>query len=275
MRYHFSAMRFRWLILGAAIVALALTPVRLYLKDGTFQMVNEYKVLEDRVRYYSTERSDWEEIPLDLVDLKRTMSELKAKAQEEKKEAAETAAEDTFEREQKREIAMLPDDGGLYMIDKGQLRTFKLAEVKIANNKRRSVLKVLSPIPLVYGKSTVELDGEHAAQAVDGDRPTFYFRPLADERYGMVRCSTRKKGVRIVETWNIIPVTKEIAEEREEVELFQQQVGPNLFRIWPVKPVDPGEYAVIEYTEGKGNTQTWDFRVKEGPAPSNPAQKFE
>ena len=59
------------------------------------------------------------------------------------------------------------------------------------------------------------------------------------------------------------------------MELFQQQVGPNLFRIWPVKPVDPGEYAVIEYTEGKGNTQTWDFRVKEGPAPSNPAQKFE
>ena len=54
----------------AAILFAANT--RLYLKDGGYQLVREYQVLEDRVRYYSTERADWEEIPLELVDLDKT-----------------------------------------------------------------------------------------------------------------------------------------------------------------------------------------------------------
>ena len=46
---------------------------RLYLKDGTYQVVMSYKVLRDRVRYVSAERGgDTEEVPLDLVDLPAT-----------------------------------------------------------------------------------------------------------------------------------------------------------------------------------------------------------
>ena len=41
---------------------------RLVLKDGTFQIVREYQLQGDRVRYYSVERSDWEELPAALVD---------------------------------------------------------------------------------------------------------------------------------------------------------------------------------------------------------------
>ena len=26
-----------------------------------------------------------------------------------------------------------------------------------------------------------------------------------------------------------------------------------------MKPLDPGEYAVVQYTEGKVDTQVWDF----------------
>jgi len=53
-------------------VSAAAANVRLYLKDGTYHMVREYAIQEDRVHYYSVERSDWEDIPLALVDLKRT-----------------------------------------------------------------------------------------------------------------------------------------------------------------------------------------------------------
>jgi len=50
--------------------------VRLYLKDGSYHLVREYKVSGDRVRYYSVERSAWEEIPLGLVDIEKTEKEI-------------------------------------------------------------------------------------------------------------------------------------------------------------------------------------------------------
>jgi hypothetical protein len=35
-----------------------------------------------------------------------------------------------------------------------------------------------------------------------------------------------------------------------------------LYKIWPEKPMEPGEYALIEYTEGKMSPKIWDFSVK-------------
>src|SRR5204862_4111716 len=68
--------------------------VRLYLKDGTYQLVREYKVEGGRVRYYTVERGDWEEVPLELVDLKRTEGEVKVRQESTKEEAAALAAEE-------------------------------------------------------------------------------------------------------------------------------------------------------------------------------------
>jgi hypothetical protein len=243
-----------------AVTALAAANFRLYLKDGSHHIVREYKVEGDRVQFYSTERSEWEEIPVSLVDLKRTEAERREHEQQLKQEAAEIAAEDKFERAQREEREKIPVNPGVYLVEGDDIREIKVAESKLVSNRRRSVLKVLAPIPIVSGKATVELDGEHSQTLVPGTRPEFYIRLAAEERFGLIRLAP-KKGARIVQKWTIVPVTNEIIEEQEDIELFRKQIGDGLYKIWPMQPLKPGEYAVVEYTQGKGNVQTWDFSI--------------
>ena len=258
-------MRRLLLLLLCAGAALAAT-IRLYLKDGSYHLVREYKVLEDRVRYYSVERSAWEEIPLSLVDLKRTEAEHTQRQEALRKEAEELAAEEKFEREQRREADRVPPETGVYLVAGEELRPIKQAESKVVSSKGRSVLRVLVPLPVVTGKATVELDGERSANLVAGGRPEFYFRLDSEERFGIIRLGA-KKGARVVQKWTTIPVTKELIEEQQDVEIFRRQVGEGLYRIWPVQPLEPGEYAVVEYTLGKGNVQVWDFAWRPGAKP--------
>jgi hypothetical protein len=54
---------------AASLPALAQAPnQRLVLKDGSYQVVTKYQRVGDRVRYFSAERGQWEELPADLVD---------------------------------------------------------------------------------------------------------------------------------------------------------------------------------------------------------------
>jgi hypothetical protein len=250
------------IVFAMLAVAAEAATVRLYLKDGTYHSVREYKTLPDRVRFYSTERGDWEEIPLELVDLKRTESEIQSREQQRREDAAALDAEEKAEREQRREIERIPMESGVFVVKGDKVTVFKQAETKVVNNKRRSVLKAMSPIPVVSGKSTIEIDGLNAATVLNEARPELYIRLGAEERFHIARVSAGKNA-RIVQKWNIIPVTKEIVEETDIVEVFRKQLADGLYKIWPMKPLTPGEYAVIEFTEGKGNIQVWDFAVSQ------------
>ena len=33
-------------------------------------------------------------------------------------------------------------------------------------------------------------------------------------------------------------------------------------QFWPQEKLEPGEYAVVEFTDGKVNMQVWDFAIK-------------
>lgn len=237
--------------------------IKLYLKDGSYQVVREYKVEEDRIRFYSIDRDEWEEMPASLVDLQKTQAEVKARDEEVRANAAANAAEDKAEADARKEVEQIPKENGVYLIENEKLTPIKVAESKVVTDKKRTVLKVLSPIPLVSGKATVELDGPHAATGTANREAEFYIRLSEDERFGIVKMGEHK-GNRVVEKLTIVPVTKEAIEEPTLVDTFRKQEADGLFKIWPEKPLEPGEYAVVEYTEGKVNMQVWDFFIAPG-----------
>src|SRR3954470_944805 len=105
---------FRALILAsAAASALLAANLKLYMKEGGFEVVREYKVEEDRVRFYSIERSDWEEVPLAMVDLKKTEENIAARQETLEKVSKAVAEEDEARREMAREIRKIPQDPGV------------------------------------------------------------------------------------------------------------------------------------------------------------------
>ncbi len=242
-------------------VSLSAQQLKLYLKDGTHQVVKEYSVNGDRVRYYSTERQDWEELPKELVDFARTEGEITKKAATRAEEEKLMAAEDKVEREERARLARIPADPGVYFEVGQEMKALKLAESKFVTNRRRSILKVMSPIPLINGKATVEIDGEHSAFVIKDRRPEIYFRLSDDESFNLFKL-TPGKNTRIVEKVTIAAVVNEKVEEPIVIECFRQQLADRLFKMWPTADLEPGEYAMVQYTEGKMNLQIWDFRVE-------------
>jgi hypothetical protein len=115
---------------------------------------------------------------------------------------------------------------------------------------------------VITGKATIEIPGEHSSEVVKDNSPEFFLQLSEFEPFAIVKL-TPEKGVRIVERITIAPVTKEKFEDRNPVPIFTKQLSDNgLNKIWPQDPLDKGEYAVIEYTEGKFNAQIWDFRIE-------------
>src|SRR5450432_3944794 len=103
--------------------ALASAADRLYLKDGSYQMTNQYEVKTDRVRYYSTERGEWEELPRELVDLDRTRKEAAEREETLKADTKAQAEEDAAERAAAKEIERIPVGAGVYYINGDKLDT--------------------------------------------------------------------------------------------------------------------------------------------------------
>jgi hypothetical protein len=256
-------MRKACLLLAAVCTLASAANLKLYFKDGSDQLVREYKIANDRLSYYSVDRDEWEEVPLSIVDLDKTKAEIKQRADDARASAAAEDAENKAERAARKEVENVPAEPGVYLIEDEKLVPMKVGESKVVTNKRRSVLKAISPVPMVPGKATLELDGAHSSQGTANRSPEFYIRLTQDERFGILRMGEHK-GNRVVEKLTIQPVVNETQQEPDLVEVFRQQVADGLFKIWPQKPLEPGEYAVVEYSEEKVNMQVWDFFIAPG-----------
>jgi hypothetical protein len=162
---------------------------RLILKDGSYQVVTQYEIVGDRVRYFSRERNDWEEIPSNLVDWDATR---KWEQQHNPpsdgdispgmKEAQKLDQEETEERADQRarmpEVARglnLPDQDGVFALDTYH-GTPELVEMN-ANDidlDAKTHHGVTSLNPMAGARTRLVLDGEHAKIHLHVNEPTFY-----------------------------------------------------------------------------------------------------
>src|SRR5438477_2950855 len=156
---------------GAGVPALP-RGKKLVLKDGTFQLVRDYRRNGERVRYLSAERGDWEEIPAAVVDWDATA---KAAAAEQAEEDALAKKIHAQEQAQKIETMMdvdaslqvapgvfLPPGEGMFLIDGISVRHLEQVGSQVKTDKTQSLKKVLSPIPIVRSKRNEEILGNKA-----------------------------------------------------------------------------------------------------------------
>ena len=253
----------RKLLLALAILACAAwaANLKLYMKDGSYHIVREYQVQSDRVHFYSVERSGWEDVTLDLVDLQRTRSEAAERESSLAEDAKVMAQEEKAERDLAKEKNRIPQDPGAYWLLNNQAQVMKLADSTIHTDKGRAVLKKLSPVPVFNGKATLEIQGTHSSTVFTDPEQEFYLQLSDLERFGIAKL-TVKGAVRIVEKVTTAPVVNEIVEEPVMVDILKKELASGLYKIWPREKLEPGEYAVVEYTENKLNIQVWDFAIQ-------------
>lgn len=251
----------RLLLLAMFVSAVFAANVRLYLKDGDYQMVREYEVKGDRVRFYSAERAQWEEIPLELVDLKKTERDAASKAAAAEEAAKLEKAEDDAIRADRRLVANVPQNVGAYLLVGEKLTPLEENKVALEDSKSRRILQILTPAPIIAGKTTVTVEGKAAKFRIAAGLPEFYFRLGQEERFAIIQLDV-KKNERLVETVDVLPNEQGVFENMKLVATFKKQYGAQLHKIWPEQPLAPGEYALIEYTEGQpGNLRVWEFGV--------------
>lgn len=247
------------LLLAAAAWA---ANVKLYLKDGGYQLVREYKVDNDRVRFYSVERSQWEEIPVNLVDLKRTEAESSAREEKLKEEAKTITEEDNARRALEKEILRIPQDPGTYWTDAAGAHAIKSAESTVHTNKGRTALRIMTGVQMLNGKGELEIQGAHSLNVFTDPQQEFYLQVSETEPFGIIKL-TPKTGLRVAENLTFNSMTKEVEEQLDSIDIvIQPMTHDGLYKIWAQKPLPPGEYAVVEYTLGKLNMQIWDFEIK-------------
>jgi hypothetical protein len=303
----FRGMKFflvRTGLLVAATLALVLFSVaqlppptqarRLILKDGTYQSITKYEMHGDRVRYFSAERGEWEEVPKSLIDWEAT--DKFEQGREQGKLAPEAAELDKeLDAERKAEQARspqvapglrLPDESGIFLLDtydnQPQLAELQQSGADVDKNTKSNILR--SAInPLAGAKQTIELPDAHAKIQSHTTVPSIYINidandgatayptgdppPLAPtERYKIIRIQA-KNGKRVAGAVKIAVTGKMKTDERFVPSTVTTMTG-GWVKLTPTDPLITGEYALAEMLGKDGmNLYVWDFGVN----PSAPA----
>lgn len=255
---------------GLTVGSLSLwAATKLYLKDGTYELVKSYQVIGDRVRYYSLERSDWEEVPKSLVDFAATeRGEAAEKIEQEKQlQQARKLENERFilPRSTGYEIQKgfrLPTAPGVYAFDGTRVIQLIQSSAQAVTDKKRAAVSILMPAPLLKKETLIILPGARAAIRMSNPQPRFYVQDSDTwAANAQLLPLVKRKDSRIVEKIRSGIGVGKSGEVREDLSLERTRLAAGLYELTPAKPLAPGEYALGELVGQKLNIDVWDFGI--------------
>jgi hypothetical protein len=196
-RHALSRLLAAWLLIAAlSSVHAQPTRQRLILKDGSWQVVTKYEVKGDRVRFFSAERDEWEEVPGSLIDWPATEkwnhqhipgaapapdsdSGDAAQSEAAKIDAEERAARDAENARMPVILPglRLPDESGLWVVDifhaQPELVHAEQANGDLNRASEHSIMRASINSP-AGAREAIRLEGASAKVQVHVDDPVFY-----------------------------------------------------------------------------------------------------
>lgn len=259
---------------------------RLILKDGNYQPAVRWEVKGDRVRYFSAERFEWEELPTALVDWPATEKyekDLEAGiAEEEKRTAAEDEAERKAEEARSPTVApgvKLPNTGGVYLLDiyqqKPELVELVQSGGEIHKDMGKNILRAaINPIAL-SSKQTIEIKGARGRVQAHTTQPVIYVDiseadtsqadddATADTNKDSNKSDAKKqKTPGLAQRFRIVRLEKKkdsrvignlkimfygkMSQQQDSLPTKVEPVTSEWVKVMPAAPLKPGEYAVAE-----------------------------
>jgi hypothetical protein len=263
--------------------------LRLMLADGTYQLVREYERNGEHVRYFSSERGDWEELPASMVDWTAT-----AKAEAEAEKESTALVEKVHKQEEGRRMdnvtdvdaslqvgegVFLPQGEGMFVVEGKSIRIVDQVGAAAKTDRMREVADVLSPVHMVPGKQTIEIQGSHAVLRLKTNSPEFYLReaPTDPEHTTGIEQSGRANEsgpdvelirVKVVHNRRVLESVRTlfgqpVSQNINEITVQRWEVAPNVYRFTLGESLPPGEYVLAEMLRDGLNLFVWDFGLDE------------
>jgi hypothetical protein len=274
---------------------------RLILKDGSYQLVTKYEVKGDRVRYYSAEREDWEELPNSLVDWAATEKYEKdhaagAAVPEAVQLDKEIETERAVEESKMPQVApglRLPEESGVFLLDsyKGEAQLVEVQQTAgdVNHDTKANIFRgAINPIAGV--RQTIELAGAHASIQAHVEVPSLYINVDAGPESNADSSSSRRSAgqepqqpqqpqqARVpFDRFRIIHaevksgkrilgdvkrnVTGKVSQDERFVKTTVDRVSGGWLKVTPIESLAKGEYALVEMSNEGMNLYVWDFGV--------------
>jgi hypothetical protein len=244
---------------------------RLILKNGSYQLVREYDIEGDRVRYYSIDQSQWEVIPTSIVDWDETA---KVEAEAEKSQASIVAkvqkqedehnAMQTLDIDASLEVApgiFLPPGAGLFVFNGKSVLQVPQAQTDSQLSKTHFLERVLVPVPIVPTRHVISIPGAHANFRLDSGQPEFYLR-TADARTPDVELIRAKVSHGQRHIMNLDDLMGSQHTTSDTISLQRWVIAKGVYRYTLGQKLPRGEYVIAEILPNEGmSLYVWDFGV--------------